>query len=84
MTRLSWIKTKVYFKRLTSDSSTQILKKENELIKTAQNNCYGKTGHETNDFRVVVINSERQVMGKLGHVAQVHVCRKCDFISLRL
>ena len=76
------IKTKVYFKRLTSDSSIQILKKENELIKTAQNNCYGKNGHETNDFRVVVMNSQRQVMGKLGHVVQVHVCLKRDFKSL--
>ena len=76
------IKTNVYFKWLTSDSSIQILKKENELLKTAQNNCYGKNGHETNDFREVVINSQRQVMGKLGHVAQVHVCRKRDFISL--
>lgn len=41
-----------------------------------------KNGHETNDFRVVVINSQRQVMGKLGHVVQVHVCRKRDFKSL--
>ena len=41
-----------------SDSSIQILKKENELIKTAQNNCYGKNEHETNDFRVVVINMQ--------------------------
>ena len=28
------------------------------------------------------MNSQRQVMGKLGHVVQVHVCCKRDFKSL--
>ena len=56
-----------------SDSSIQILKKENELMKTAQSNSYGKNRHETNNLRVVVMNSQCNVKGKLGHVVQVHV-----------
>ena len=35
-------------------------------MKTAQNNSYGKNRHETNDLRLVVMNS---------HVVQVHVQR---------
>ena len=29
---------------------------------------------ESADFRVVIMNSKRQVDGKLGHVVQIHVC----------
>ena len=28
---------------------------------------------ESSDFRVVIINTKRQLKGKLGHVVQIHV-----------
>ena len=33
----------------------------------------GKTLRETTDLCVEIINSERQAMGKLGHVVQIRV-----------
>ena len=50
----------------------------NEQIKTAENNSYEQNWRESTDFRVVIINSKRQVDGKLGHVVQIHVFRKRD------
>ena len=37
-------------------------------IKTAQNNCYGENWLETTYFWVEVINTKRQLRGKVGHV----------------
>ena len=31
--------------------------------------------HETTNVCVEIMNSKRQVKGKLGHVVQIHVCR---------
>ena len=44
-------------------------------MKTVQNNSYGENWLETTYFGVEVINSKRQLRGKLGHVLQFHVCR---------
>jgi len=35
-----------------------------------------RIGSEFTDFRVVAMNSIRQVNGKLAQVVQIHVCRK--------
>ena len=41
---------------------------------------------ETTSLRVEVMNSKRQVQGKLGHVVQIHVCRwtSLQIVSTRL
>ena len=36
---------------------------------------YGKNWRESIDFRVVIMNGKRQVIGKLGQMVQIHVCR---------
>ena len=46
---------------------------KNKQIKTVQNNFYGENWLETTYFWVEVINSKRQLRGKLGHVVQIHV-----------
>ena len=44
-------------------------------MKTVQNTSYGENWLETTHLGVEVINSKRQLRGKLGHVVQIHVCR---------
>ena len=46
----------------------------NKQIKTALNNSQGQNWRKSTNFCVVIMNSKRQVNGKLGHV----VCRKRD------
>ena len=65
----------VYDKRQTSDSSWESLREKNKQMKTVQNNSYGENWLETTYFGVEVINSKRQLRGKLGHVVQTYVCR---------
>ena len=69
------IKIHVYGKRQTPVSSWGFLKTENKQIKTTQNNSYGLNWRETTYFCVEVINSKRQLRGKLGHAVQILVCR---------
>ena len=65
----------VYGKRQTSDSSWEFLKIENEQIKTAQKIFMDKKLRETTYLCVEIMNSKRQVKGKIGHVVQIHFCR---------
>ena len=44
-------------------------------MKTAENSSYGQNWRESTDFRVVIMNSKRQVNGKLCHAVRIHVCR---------
>ena len=37
---------------------------------------------ESTEFRVVMMNSKRQIKGKLDHVVQIHVCLKSDAVNL--
>ena len=69
------IKIHVYGKRQTLDSSWEFLREKNKQIKTVQKSSYGENWLETTYFGVEVINSKRQLRGKLGHVVQIHVCR---------
>ena len=69
------IKIHVYGKRQTSDSGWEFLRMKNKQIKTVQNNFYGENWLEATYFWVELINSKRQLRGKLGHVVQIHVCR---------
>ena len=65
----------VYGKRQTSDSSWEFLKIENEQIKTAQKIFMDKKLRETTYLCVKIMNSKRQVKGKIGHVVQIRFCR---------
>ena len=65
----------VYGKRQTSDSSWEFLKIENEQIKTAQKIFRDKKLRETTYLCVEIMNSKRQVKGKIGHVVQIPFCR---------
>ena len=65
----------VYGKRQTSDSSWEFLKIENEQIKTAQKIFVDKKLRETTYLCVEIMNSKRQVKGKIGHVVQIRFCR---------
>ena len=65
----------VYGKRQTSDSSWEFLKIENEQIKTAQKIFMDKKLRETTYLCVEIMNSKRQVKGKIGHVVQIPFCR---------
>ena len=65
----------VYGKRQTSDSSWEFLKIENEQIKTAPKIFMDKKLRETTYLCVEIMNSKRQVKGKIGHVVQIRVCR---------
>ena len=80
---LSWLTPRLLFlftRQLkilvtTLASCWEFLKIENEQIKTAQNNSYGKKCRETTNLGVEIMNSKRQVKRKLGHVVQNRVCR---------
>ena len=63
----------VYAKRQTSDKLR--ISQSRRHIKTVQNNSYVWNWRETTHFLVEVINSQRQLREKLGHVVQIHVCR---------
>ena len=65
----------VYGKRQTSDSSWEFLKIENEQIKTAQKIFVDKKLRETTYLCVEIMNSKRQVKGKIGHLVQIRFCR---------
>ena len=67
-------KIHVYGKRQTSDSGWEFLGMKKKQIKTVQNNSYGENWLETTYYGVEVINSKRQLRGKVGHVLQIHVC----------
>ena len=48
-------------------------------MKTAQNNSYRKNRHETNDLRLVVMNSQWHVKGSVTwYKSTFSVCRKPD------
>ena len=69
-------KSHVHGKRQKSDSSWEFLKIENEQMKTVQNNSYaGQKLREATNLCEEIMNSKRQVKGKLGHVVQTRVCR---------
>ena len=46
----------------------------NEQLKHLKTIFYGLSWRKSTDFRAVIMNSKRQVKGKLGHVVQIHVC----------
>ena len=48
---------------------------ENEQIKQLKTILMDKKLWETTHLCLEMINSQRQVKGKLGHVVQIHVCR---------
>ena len=58
----------------TLASCWEFLKIEKEQIKTAQKNSYGKKCRETTNLGVGIMNSNRQVKRKFGHVVQIRVC----------
>ena len=64
---------KLYLIRQTSDSSWELFKIENEQIKTAPKILLDKKLGETTNLCVEIMNSRRQVKGKLGHVVQIDV-----------
>ena len=64
-------KLHVYGKRQVENFS----KIENEQIKTAQKILMDKKLHETTNLCVEIMNSKRQVKGRLGYVVQILVCR---------
>ena len=68
------IKSYVYGKRQTSDSSWEFLKIEIDRLKTAQKIVTDKTNVELLILGVEQ-SSKAKVDGKLGHVVQIHVCR---------
>ena len=62
----------------------KFLRIENKQIKTVQNDSSGQNWHKTTYFCVEAINSKRKIRGKLGHVVQIHVCRKHESFKISL
>ena len=44
-------------------------------LKTIQNKCFRQKLREATKFGVEGVNSKAQVKEKLGHMAQIHICR---------